>query len=220
MARASITWAPLTLIALACTMTGPVQAEEGMFMKNMLTNLGIIDDEKAAASINYRERAPLAVPPKLDLPQPSAGPGAREAAWPNDTDVVKRKRAVAERQQPVPFPSDNRPSQGAVMKPDELNRTPKRTAKGDQPGPREVYGDGRLSTWVDPDELKKGTETTDPSKLAYGQEPERGTLLQPPSGYRMPAGNAPLASTKSEPVGVVNRDNRPERDWLGRSNDD
>lgn len=185
----------------------PASAEDGVFMKNLLGDLGVIDKDRDP--IDYRERAPLAVPPKLDLPQPTAPAAARAAAWPTDPDVVKRKQAIADKRKPVPFPNDNQPSQGARLSRDELNRTTRITSKTES-GPRKVYGDGRLSTWIDPDELKKTATNGDPSNMAYGEEPDRDSLLAPPTGYRMPASNAPLKPTKDP---IILKSDRPEKDF-------
>ena len=46
--------------------------------------------------VEYRERAPLVVPPSRNLPPPqSEAPSARNPAWPKDPDVARRKEATA-----------------------------------------------------------------------------------------------------------------------------
>ena len=48
--------------------------------------------------IEYRERSPLVVPPKLDLPPPAATAAEVKAPnWPKDPDEQRRKAAVAAR---------------------------------------------------------------------------------------------------------------------------
>ena len=48
--------------------------------------------------IEYRERSPLVVPPKLDLPPPAATAAEAKAPnWPKDPDEQRRKAAVAAR---------------------------------------------------------------------------------------------------------------------------
>src|SRR5215218_3441424 len=48
--------------------------------------------------IEYRERSPLVVPPKLDLPPPAADRADVTAPnWPKDPDVQRRKAAIAAR---------------------------------------------------------------------------------------------------------------------------
>jgi hypothetical protein len=48
--------------------------------------------------IDYRERSPLVVPPKIDLPPPAAAaPEATTTNWPRDPDEKRRKAAIAAR---------------------------------------------------------------------------------------------------------------------------
>src|SRR6478735_3772547 len=41
--------------------------------------------------IEYRERSPLVVPPKLDLPPPAASSEVKAPNWPKDPDEARRK---------------------------------------------------------------------------------------------------------------------------------
>src|SRR6266852_5740160 len=48
--------------------------------------------------IEYRERSPLVVPPRLDLPPPAeASQEVKDANWPKDPDEARRKAAIAAR---------------------------------------------------------------------------------------------------------------------------
>ncbi|HTF01936.1 MAG TPA: hypothetical protein VK621_25305, partial [Bradyrhizobium sp.] len=48
--------------------------------------------------IDYRERSPLVVPPKIDLPPPASGSAEVKAPnWPKDPDEARRKAAIAAR---------------------------------------------------------------------------------------------------------------------------
>ena len=60
--------------------------------------------------IEYRERSPLVVPPKLDLPPP-AGTAAEVKApnWPKDPDEARRKAAIAARKKDNKDPRRSRP---------------------------------------------------------------------------------------------------------------
>lgn len=200
---------------------GPVRAEEGVFMKRLLSDLGVIDDVDAA-TIDYRERAPLVVPPKIALPPPAAAGSARPPVWPQDPDIVKHKAAVVEAQKPVPHPGANATSSfnNARLSPEELNGKRRVTAPSEAPGPRKVYGEGRLSTWVDPRELLGIKSEEEKSKLTYGQEPDRGNLTQPPPGYRLPANNASIAKTKDKPILKPLNDNNPEREFVKKPEDE
>src|SRR6266487_4016771 len=47
--------------------------------------------------IEYRERSPLVVPPKLDLPPPASSSEVKAPNWPKDPDEARRKAAIAAR---------------------------------------------------------------------------------------------------------------------------
>jgi hypothetical protein len=47
--------------------------------------------------IDYRERSPLVVPPKLDLPPPASTQAKNAPNWPKDPDEKRRKAAIAAR---------------------------------------------------------------------------------------------------------------------------
>src|SRR5437660_5518979 len=68
--------------------------------------------------IDYRERSPLVVPPKMDLPPP-AGTSAETKApnWPKDPDEARRKAAIAARKKAKPDPIEA----SRLLTPGELN---------------------------------------------------------------------------------------------------
>src|SRR5438552_8690366 len=47
--------------------------------------------------IEYRERSPLVVPPKLDLPPPASSSEVKAPNWPKHPDEARRKAAIAAR---------------------------------------------------------------------------------------------------------------------------
>ena len=52
--------------------------------------------------IDYRERSPLVVPPRIDLPPPAAAAAEVNAPnWPKDPDEKRRKAALAARKKSV-----------------------------------------------------------------------------------------------------------------------
>jgi hypothetical protein len=80
--------------------------------------------------IDYRERAPLVVPPSRDLPPPrSEGEVAdKTAAWPKDPDVRRRKEATAAEKARLKGNFSVEEDMRA-LRPDELDK-PGRPAKG------------------------------------------------------------------------------------------
>src|SRR5437773_3351147 len=68
--------------------------------------------------IEYRERSPLVVPPKLDLPPPAAASNEVKAPnWPKDPDEARRKAAIAARKKDNKDPQES----ARVLTPAELN---------------------------------------------------------------------------------------------------
>jgi hypothetical protein len=56
--------------------------------------------------IDYRERSPLVVPPKLDLPPPAASTNDVQAVnWPKDPDERQRKAVIAAKKKNAPPPA-------------------------------------------------------------------------------------------------------------------
>src|SRR3981081_4908341 len=68
--------------------------------------------------IEYRERSPLVVPPKIDLPPPAAASNeVKDPNWPKDPDEAKRKAAIAARKKSKPDPIEA----SRILTPSELN---------------------------------------------------------------------------------------------------
>ena len=80
---------------------GPVRADddedaddrtfERKIMDNLMSGLGAkrIED----GGIDYRERSPLVVPSKIELPPPQTGKAKLAPNWPKDPDEAERKAA-------------------------------------------------------------------------------------------------------------------------------
>src|SRR5437764_14674867 len=71
---------------------------EEKIIKQIMTGLGGTNMENTG--IEYRERSPLVVPPKIDLPPPaSAAAEAPVPNWPKDPEVKRRREAREARKQ-------------------------------------------------------------------------------------------------------------------------
>ena len=178
---------------------GPVRAgddeadDDKTFEEKVIEGImrGIGGTNMENRGIDYRERSPLVVPPKLDLPPP-AGTSAEVKApnWPKDPDVQRQKAAAAARKK-------------ANKDPIEASRilTPAELAAG------KTAGTARTSN----DPVQPGNSYTNPilnpSQLGYTGglsglfggnkaetapfkgEPTRESLIQPPPGYQTPSSN-------------------------------
>lgn len=175
---------------------------EGEFMRDALSGIGLIEPDRPA--ITYRERAPLAMPPKMgkegDLTAGLPLPQARRAdpQWPKDPEISRRERAAIEAKKPI--------VRGAQGRMNDNNETLSiyemeagtKAGGGALTGPAGSpnRGDTRDSNWLNPFELLAGTKAdAEPSEI----EPEREGLTDPPTGYR----KAPMkvAKPKGAPVG-------------------
>ena len=179
--------------------TTPAFAQEGMLFKNLIEGSGLFGSSKA--DIEYKQRAPLVVPPSSTLPKPQEAGAHRSAAWPDDPDVARRK---AERdssnilyQNTESYRANTRP----LMSQEELRRG---RVAGRANGPDGIVADhNNYNNQIQPirvgREMAARQSQTDEANLAYGSEPARRYLHEPPAGYRRPAATAALGPGASGP---------------------
>ena len=156
--------------------------------------MGIGGTNMETGGIDYRERSPLVVPPKLDLPPPAAASADVKAPnWPKDPDEARRKAAIAARKKENKDPREA----ARTLLPSELNAH--RTA----PSSSGVANSDSLN----PGNAPSGAASLLPSQLGYTGgimgmfkgntsetapftgEPTRDSLTQPPAGYQTPSPN-------------------------------
>lgn len=160
----------------------PAKAQEDTNMFNSMLGFFGMQFDKEQELIDYRARAPIVVPPRLDLPSPKEA--ARSAAWPTDPDIAERRRAALDSRQPAPQLT---PNARAELSQAELQRG--------------VGGDKSLPSEGPPSECQASAGTpiclyapwkalqnvvagTQPDAVQPGVEPDRKYLTEPPSGYR------------------------------------
>jgi hypothetical protein len=141
--------------------------------------------------IDYRERSPLVVPPKIDLPPPASTAEAKAPAnWPKDPDEARRKAAVAARKKVNKDPVEA----SRILTPSELNvgKTAGPARTNDDPV---TPGVSNVNPILSPSQLGYSggfsgmfggskTETKE-----FKGEPTRDSLVQPPAGYQTPSSN-------------------------------
>ncbi len=179
--------------------TTPAFAQEGMLFKNLIEGTGIFGSSKA--DIEYKQRAPLVVPPSSALPKPQEAGATRSAAWPDDPDVARRR---AERdssnilyQNTESYRANTKP----LLSQEELRRG---RVTGRTNGPEGIVedhntGNNQIAPIRIGRELAARQAQTDTSNLEYGNEPARRYLHEPPTGYRRPAATAALGPGASGP---------------------
>ncbi|MBY0380869.1 MAG: hypothetical protein K2W78_02980 [Xanthobacteraceae bacterium] len=175
-----------------------------------------LDDKKG---IHYRERSPLVVPSKIDLPPPAKESTPKVANWPKDPDVQARREAIEESKRSAPdWDEVKRP-----LLPSELAGKPSKkkttiTTADDNPGidnsniyrlsPSELgFNNGMFSKIFG--QQKAETKT-------FVAEPPRESLTQPPAGYQTPSseyayGAGPIKSKTVEPYNPITDKGDPTR---------
>jgi hypothetical protein len=162
---------------------------EEKLIDNLMSGIGAKSMEKPG--IEYRERSPLVVPPKLDLPPPAETQARNAPNWPKDPDERRRKEAIAQRKKAVKATESWQA--GRTLSPAEMDvgRTaaPERTSNDPiQPGtngnpslsPAQLGFTGGL--WG----MMKGSGSSSESKQ-FTTEPPRQSLVEPPPGYQTPS---------------------------------
>jgi hypothetical protein len=177
----------LVLVGLV-SHAAPARAEEGN--QTLRQIFGVItgdDGKKDTDGIDYRERPPLVLPPKLDLPAPQASAGEQNAAWPNDPDSGRVRKTKAESRAPNrhvneatanPHISQRELERGRVATTESASG-PLQNPCDNSTSPECLYTPWSILNKVSGDAEAKET-------LQPGVEPPREYLTQPPVGYRRP----------------------------------
>jgi hypothetical protein len=185
--------------ALAFSLSGVAPAyaaddEEEAFELQFLKKMFGIQDQ---GPIDYRERAPLVVPPTRNLPSPEQVSAASNPAWPQDADkTVKKKKprlSVTDAEisgKPVSaYEMDKGRKAGAGLTPSSSG-----DRSGDRLSPSELGYKGGLWGGLFKDQDKGEV-------VAFPGEAPRTNLTAPPTGYMTPSPNFPygLSAKKEAP---------------------
>jgi len=141
--------------------------------------------------IDYRERSPLVVPPKLDLPPPaSAAADVKAPNWPKDPDEARRKAAIAARKKENKDPREA----ARILTPSELAQGKTAAASRTNNDPVQP-GNSFNNPILSPSQLGyngglSGLFGGNKAETApFKGEPTRDALTQPPGGYQTPSPN-------------------------------
>jgi hypothetical protein len=159
---------------------------EQKIIRGLMHGIGAVDGTEKG--IDYRERSPLVVPPKLNLPPPETSANARppQPNWPKDPEVEERRKArLAVKNR------DKSKEWGQVLTPEEMKvgtARAKTAIEPTQPGnPNSPEG-----VVLTPSQLGfKGFGnifgSSKPETAPFPGEPARESLTQPPTGYQTPS---------------------------------
>jgi hypothetical protein len=180
---------------------------EEKIIKQIMTGIGGTNMENTG--IEYRERSPLVVPPKIDLPPPASAAAVEAPVpnWPKDPDVRKRKEAKAARKKdnkdPVEASRMLTPSELAVGKTAPAKRQAETNMPGD-PGTNAILSPSALGYEGGLKGLFGGSKT---ETAPFKGEPTRDTLTMPPSGYQTPSPGYAYGTGPKE--SLVNKEYNP-----------
>jgi hypothetical protein len=159
---------------------------EEKIIKQIMTGIGGTNMENTG--IEYRERSPLVIPPRSDLPPPaSAAVEAPVPNWPKDPDVRRRKETKAARKNDNKDPREASrvltPAELAIAKTAPAKRQAETNMPGD-PGANAILSPSALGYEGGLKGLFGGSKT---ETAPFKGEPTRDTLTMPPSGYQTPS---------------------------------
>ena len=185
---------------------------EEKIIKQIMTGIGGTNMENTG--IEYRERSPLVVPPKIDLPPPaSAAAEAPVPNWPKDPEVRKRKEAKAARAKDNKDPREAArlltPSELAVAKTAPAKREAETNMPGD-PGTNAILSPSQLGYDGGVMGFFKGNKT---ESAPFKGEPTRDTLTMPPPGYQTPSPGYAYGTGPKE--SLVNKEYNPSQGKYG-----
>ena len=162
----------------------------GSTFESLLDMVGM-GEKSDPPPIAYRERSPLVVPPKLDLPTPQQPASQRAAAWPTDQEVV-RARKKAEQNARAKNLDANGNEVVTAQQLREGRTTTKPTGPVNGPGApcsMDPFAESRCTAEELWGALSVKSQKKESLDLQAGVEPEREFLTQPPKGFLKPTQN-------------------------------
>jgi len=161
---------------------------EQKILRGVMHGIGAVDGTEKG--IDYRERSPLVVPPKLDLPPPETHAAAPAPNWPKDPEIAeRRKQRKAEK-------AYDKSQESWALTPEQIKvgtARAKSATSSDQPGNTFDKPGGAENPILSPSQLGfKGFgnifgSNDKPESAPFPGEPARESLTQPPTGYQTPS---------------------------------
>ncbi|MFL5028607.1 MAG: hypothetical protein ACJ8E1_01945 [Xanthobacteraceae bacterium] len=150
-------------------------------IQNVLGKLGV----RGGADIEYRERSPLVLPPKIDLPPPQTNATTGTKNWPVDPDAKRRREEANRRRDEV---EESRP-----LRPSELNVGERTRNRGPAPTQEEMELRPNRNLGTSSGILGSVFGNKD-ERVQFTEEPPRTSLIEPPAGYQTPSPNQPYTA--------------------------
>lgn len=181
------------------------------FFRKLFKEFGMQLDGEA---VEFRERAPLVVPPSRSLPPPqTADAVARNPAWPKDPDVRRRNEAVTTAAQKARLrgAAEAMVEEGRALRPNELEvgrvatnssgqvMSPEDSARPMKPSELGAKG---LKDLFSAKSLGNLFSSKVEEEAEFTQESPRSSLTEPPPGYLTPSTAQPygLGPARAQPA--------------------
>ena len=176
-------------VLLNASYAAPAKAFEDTNTFNSVLGFFGMQSDKEKDSIDYRARAPLVVPPKMDLPPPQAANAGHPQDWPTDPDVVARRKALANSHRPAPQITPN--TRAEISKEELMKGRSEDTAvtvddKDDSCGALGGAAACSGSAWQYVTQKLGVGKKEEETVVLSGKEEPRKYLTEPPPGYRVP----------------------------------
>jgi hypothetical protein len=180
------------------------------FFRKLLKEFGMqLGDE----AVEFRERAPLVVPPSRDLPAPQNGDLiARNPAWPKDPDVRRRNEAATTAAQKARLrgAAEAMEEEGRALRPNELEVG--RLARGSAEPIQNADESARplMPSALGTKGLLDLFSAKPEQSVGFTEERPRSSLTEPPPGYQTPSaaqpyGLGPARRAPAKPSTVTER---------------
>src|SRR5262245_13335183 len=172
------------LILSAATARADDDDDEKSFDKKIRDNLMGALGIKGGNDIDYRERSPLVLPPRINLPPPQANATSNAPNWPVDADQKRKREETSRRRDEV---EESRP-----LRPNELNVGAAQRSRTQGANAAEIDGRNRQdATGSRFSNIFSGGKQ---ESAKFTQEPARTTLTEPPVGYQTPSPDQPYTA--------------------------
>jgi len=178
------------------------EAPDVKFLRGLLEGIGLQGPD--TKGIEYRERAPLVIPPNISLPPPETTASVKDPNWPVDPDVKREKQAKAAERNAGLNTSQKLEDNRKPLSPDKLNVGPKKNSSRDGTGL--TYEESRAP--FKPSDLgytgglfgSLFGKKDDSETAKFTGEPPRASLIDPPVGYQTPSPDQPYGVGKEKPA--------------------
>jgi hypothetical protein len=193
-------------LALPLLLAAPVVQAQGLLDVGRAL-LGLPSEDNKP-DINYRERAPLVVPPDAQRLRPPAerAEADQRANWPQDPDVIARRKAAEDAKKPIYVPTDRQMGRAATVEELRAQRRAGVTVNSHQDTPLNDRSSVNMLGGIEM--LRNQREQLRTRENEPYAEPKREYLTDPPVGARAAAGNAPVRATRDS--GPASDPQRPD----------